>query len=300
MKKSTIIKRLAPTGQVRAGQRVEMDPIHPHSKTNSDKGKAKRRTGKKSTNVELPTVDELEIDHSLNEEGIGFATMKDISDYYGAVKWSWTNYIPAGHLTMIAGIQGQGKSYLAAYLMAVLSGAKQVWPDGTTYTGNTGKVMLIDTEQMRGEYVTRLRLMGVKNKDVIFPIDESDREDMTYTVDLISELFNIKNLATRTKCAGIIIDSLTGGHSINENSSEMKMILQPLSDMAASLQIPVIVIHDLRKRDFRETTKATLEKVRGSVVITKFCRSVMGLYRPGENLNSRVRTSHRTVLRRSA
>lgn len=35
---------------------------------------------------------------------LGFANLSDIHKFYGSIKWSWKNYIPIGHLTMIAGV----------------------------------------------------------------------------------------------------------------------------------------------------------------------------------------------------
>jgi hypothetical protein len=224
-----------------------------------------------------------------NDKTLAYATMKEIYKYFGNIKWSWKNFIPIGHITMIAGAQGQGKSYFAAHIMSVLTGAQEKWPDGKINTSQPGKVVLIDTENMRGEYVVRLMKLGVRGGDVLFPLEMAGSKDMTYTVDLVTGLPQVEGLVTKLNCVGVIVDSLTGGHEFDENKSQMKKILKPLSDMAANLQVPVIVVHDLRKKNALEAPQVTLDKVRGSVVIPKFCRSVMGLYRPNETNQSPTR-----------
>lgn len=49
----------------------------------------------------------------------GFVTLAQVGAFYGSVKWAWPDWIPSGHVTMVAGPQGTGKSYLLAYLAGV-------------------------------------------------------------------------------------------------------------------------------------------------------------------------------------
>jgi len=87
--------------------------------------------------------------------------MEEVRKFFGNVEWAWESYIPIGHLTMLFGPQGVGKSYLAAYLIAVLTGSVPEWPEGQEYSGETGPVLLVETEEMRGEYFTRMNKLGV-------------------------------------------------------------------------------------------------------------------------------------------
>jgi len=79
-----------------------------------------QETGKETIMKERnsePTLNPIEGQADRSEgkgdDILGFANMSDIYNFFGSIKWSWKNYIPIGHLTMIAGVQGQGKSYPA-------------------------------------------------------------------------------------------------------------------------------------------------------------------------------------------
>ena len=252
-----------------------MNQVNAKSKPN--KGKAKRR--KKQ--------DEIQDFEEPFEEGMVCTTMSEVRNYFGDVKWSWYHHIPNGHVTMFVGPQGVGKSYLMAYLIAVLTGSKKNWPDEQPYTGKTGKVLLVETEQMRGEYVTRMTNFKVKDDRVLFPIEEKD--DPTYTVDLITDMNLVEASAKNNNCVAVIIDSLSGGHDLDEKSDNMRKILKILGTMAGRIQKPVIVAHHPRKKSYKESPRVTLDRVRGSSTITQFCRSVIGMYRLSEDQTSVVR-----------
>jgi hypothetical protein len=85
------------------------------------------------------------------------------------------------------------------------------------------------------------------------------------------------------KASAVLIDSLSGGHVLDENSAAMRLLLQKLVALAGGLQRPVIVNHHARKRSQFEAIKLTLDRIRGSSAISQFCRSVVGLYRLEEN-----------------
>ena len=205
------------------------------------------------------------------------SNMSAVEDFYGKTRWAWQRWIPIGLLTMFAGPQGTGKSYLMANVIAVLTGAELKWPDGRLYLGETGPVILIETEHMRGEYVERMRRLGIKNEMLSFPVAAG--EDVTYVVDLTKDMNDVGILAHEIGAVGIIIDSLSGGHAMDENSDKMRLILKNLSDVAGLLQIPLILVHHTRKKSASESSKVTVDRVRGSSTITQFCRSVVGMFR---------------------
>jgi len=99
---------------------------------------------------------------------------------------------------------------------------------------------------MRGEYVTRMTNFKVKDDRVLFPIEEKD--DPTYTVNLIMDMDLVEATANKNNCVAIIIDSLSGGHDLDEKSDNMRRILKILGNMAGRIQKPVIVAHHPRKK----------------------------------------------------
>lgn len=246
----------------------------------------KAQTRKKSQRKRLKKSSEEDAYFNLTKatEGIGLNEMKE---FYGSVEWSWRQWIPRGMMTMVAGPQGTGKSYLMTSLIAVLTGVTKRWPDGRRYRGETGHVILAETEGMRAEYIARLKMADIPTDLVRFPIPP--REHITYTTDLAKDLTGLVELAERIDAVAIIIDSLSGSHKLSEKSDEMRLLLQPLSRAAGVLQIPIILVHHPRKKSPSEAPRVTLDRVRGSSTITQFCRSVIGVYRLVDDLTAPVR-----------
>jgi len=217
------------------------------------------------------TIVQLSEIQSANVGPVEFTTMEQIRQFYGDVKWCWPGWLPIGHVSLIAGPQSVGKSYLAARLMASIAGCAD-WPDGTP-CADARRVILAESEGMKGAYAERLEAMGVQPHWTICPGDE------LYTADLVRDAARIEALARQEGAGAIFVDSLSGGHSMKEDGAEMRRLLTRYSAMAAGLQIPVVLVHHCRKRSELEPVNVTLDRVRGSTTITQFCRSVLALWR---------------------
>jgi archaellum biogenesis ATPase FlaH len=221
----------------------------------------------------------------------GVMHLGDVRSYYGSVEWLWDKWVPRGHATMLAGPQGTGKSFMAAAMMGTMIGGLSTWPDGQPFTGTPGPVLLVDTESMRGEYYDRMTRLGVPeaviNERVIIP---TVNNDPAYILTMPNDLPFVERVAEAHHVSAIVIDSLSGGHTLDENSADMRKILQGLVAIVGRLQCVILVVHHANKRPTGETSRMTLDRVRGSSTITQFCRSVIGLYRPEESdLTSTVR-----------
>jgi len=214
---------------------------------------------------------------------VEFCTSEQIREYYGEVQWAWPGWIPVGHLTMIAGAQGEGKSWLAARLAASFSLQAEEWPDGQQYSDHQGwakerlpgHVLMVETEQLRGAYVERWERAGVQPHWMIW----GPGKEETHLPDLLNDADAIERLAREREAGAIIVDSLSGGHGLKETGAEMRRLLRRYSQMASRLDIPILLVHHVRKRHELESTQVTLDRVRGSTTITQFCRSVIALYR---------------------
>ena len=250
----------------------------PLKKSRFSKAKTRKKKSSESTDEKKYT--------NLTEvtEGVGLSKMKD---FYGSVQWSWKQWIPQGMLTMFVGPQASGKSFLMTSLIAVFTGVEPTWPDGKLYTGETGHVILAETEGMRAEYIERLHVAEIPPNLVRFPIPPD--EHITYATNLAVDLTGIVALAKDLNAVAIIVDSLSGGHKLSEKSDEMRLLLQPLSQAAGVLQIPIILVHHPRKKSPSEAPKITIDRARGSSTITQFCRSVVGVYRLVDDLTAPVR-----------
>ena len=211
----------------------------------------------------------------IEQKPITSLNMTEMGRYFGVVRWVWKDWIPRGHLTILAGDSGVGKSHLAASLIAALTGAAP-FPDGSQVT-EPGKVCLVETEEFRGPYVERLLARGVKANDICFPVLNGDP---TYLLDLVTELPLIAAVAESNTCKAIVVDSLSAGHALDENSADMRGLLKGLAKLAVALDVPMVLVHHVRKRASYETDRITLDRIRGSSTIIQFCRTVCGLWKP--------------------
>lgn len=210
-----------------------------------------------------------------------YVTLADIRTFYGSVRMAWPGWIPAGHVSLIVGPESAGKSYLAAYLAATFAGRLPTWPDGAQFDGVPGPVVLVDTEEMRGAYAERVVAPGVGDDDIL-ALSTPDRS-ACYTPTLPRDLGLLEDLAAERKCSAVVVDSLSGGHALDENSAAMRTLLQGLVGLAGRLRVPVIAVHHTRKRSTMEPVRLSLNRVRGSSTITQFCRSVVAVYRIDED-----------------
>lgn len=202
-----------------------------------------------------------------------------VRSFYGSVKWAWPSWVPAGHLTLFVGPQGSGKSFFMCHLIASLWRGDP-WPDGQPFDAPRGPVLLVDTEEMRGAYAERLAALGIEEDEAL--VIPSPDGSPTYIPRLPKDLPMVRELATLHKCAAIVVDSLGGAHALDENSAAMRSLLQGLSATATTLQMPVVLVHHLRKRSAIEDLAPTLDRIRGSSAISQYCRSVIALYRLDE------------------
>lgn len=201
-------------------------------------------------------------------------TLAAVGAYFGSVQWAWPGWMPKGHVSLLCGPQAVGKSFLAAHLLAVVTAGLPTWPDGAPYQDGPRNVLLVETESMRGAYAERLQTMGGDLSRVHLP-----SSDPTAIPQLPKDLPALTALAQSLRVGLVVVDSLSGGHSLDENGDAMRRVLQGLAAMAATLQVPVTCTHHLRKRSQLEPDRPTLDRVRGSSTISQFARSVIGLWR---------------------
>jgi archaellum biogenesis ATPase FlaH len=212
------------------------------------------------------------------EEDLVTLSMKDIAEFYGSVRWAWNRFVPYGHLTLIVGATGIGKSHFAAGIIAAFTG-NGAFPTGEP-SETPGRVLLVETEEFRGVYAQRLRALGVPDELVVIPTEGGNP---TWVADLNGDGDRLARVAERERCVAIVIDSLSGGHRQDENSSEMRETMSRLAQLASKLDCPVIAVHHLRKRNVQEPVGLTLDRIRGSSTIAQFARSVFGLSVPDKD-----------------
>ena len=197
-----------------------------------------------------------------------------VRDQVSSTEWAWMQWIPKGHLTMIAAQPGKGKSYFCLWLAKIFTHGG-VLPNGTTYTPKQGgKILWCDTESGQGMTLERAASIDLPLEDIYAPLENPF--DPVNLGDL-EHRKRLEKLCDRDEIQIIIIDSLSGAHSKKENDSgEMKEILIWLCGVAQRTNKPIICTHHFNKLNFQDALP-NIDKVRGSSAIIQFFRSIISI-----------------------
>ena len=199
------------------------------------------------------------------------ATLKELAEMLPAIEWLWPSWIPKGFVTMLAGRQGQGKSYLA------LSFARNFlldvpWPDGFRSGKTEKKVLWLDCESAQALLVQRSQEWKLPLDRIVLP----DEPLAPIALEDSGDREKISNIVSRENIPFVVIDSLGGSHGLDVNSNrDMSRVLKPLAALARDKGIALFIVHHVRKRYQWESDLITLDNIMGSLAISQFCRSVI-------------------------
>ncbi len=208
------------------------------------------------------------------------ATWADLGEELTSVTWSWDSWIANGFVTMIVSQSGAGKSTIVTQLAASYIRGDP-WPDRSKYSGETGKVLWIETEAAQAINYQRAINIGLPPDCFVTP--SSDPMQQPYLLD---EAWRerIKQIASRPEIKVIIVDSLSGSHNLDEKGNQAGEIVRWLAQLARDTGKPVIVTHHIRKKNsLSGGIEITLDDVRGSSAQVQYARVVMALDVPDAN-----------------
>lgn len=279
------------------GDRDQIDRLFRQSKLYRDKWETEAYRNHTidtalGSGVELLTVGENEIPGPKSdgyakplESRYGVMGGAKVVAVFGDTKFVWPGHVALGHVSMIVGPQGVGKTRFGAYIAAALTGTLSQWPDGCPCVSKR-RVLLIDTEGMRAEIFAILGKLGCQEGTVVIPTHD---DDPFWIPSFPRDAKVIEQLAVEHQCGAVIIDSLSGGHRLDENNAAMRRVLQSCVDIAIRLQCAMILVHHVNKRREHDSIRVTLDRVRGSSTITQFCRCVIATYRLVDDLTAPTR-----------
>lgn len=204
-------------------------------------------------------------------ELIECATLADVPEIVKSTRWLWPKWLPRGHVSLLVGAPGDGKTTVALDILARLLNGDEL-PDDRP-PEQIDLVMWVDTEGTQAVLATRAEVMGVPMDKVIFPTEKAV-EDLR--LDSKEHWIRFAHAAKVRHPALIVVDTLRGAYSGNENSShEAGKLMKALQILARDTGAAILAIHHTRKlSELAGDAMVTLDRVRGSSAITANARCV--------------------------
>jgi hypothetical protein len=201
------------------------------------------------------------------------------------IPWLWKHRIPTGRLTLVAGVPGQGKSFLTIDAAARISTGRN-WPDG--HPCQQGSVVLVSCEDDPADTIRpRLDacradtervhvLTGVRRND-------SKKKKKSITAFTLADLEPLEcTLQQIDDVRLVVIDPIGSYFGISRDSSsdtEVRSLLSPLADLARQFHVAIVLIAHTRK----SAGMSADETVMGSRAFTGLARAVHHVVRdPGD------------------
>lgn len=215
---------------------------------------------------------------ALAETPLDFPSLAEIAHNYPRPEWLWPQWIPRGSITLLGGVQGAGKGYLALDLAhRIISG--QDFPDGSPVPRPGGPILYVDAENFPDLTNERAEVWGMDRSRLFLMLPDMVQErkliDFTDRVsqDLLIDMMHFLHPEL------VIIDSLSCISSRGENAvEEVRELLGFLNAVAQSQGCGLLLFHHLRKRHpKRRFALVTQDDFRGSSHILAAARSALGL-----------------------
>ena len=217
------------------------------------------------------------------------------------VDWLWLNKVPYGDITVLAGLQKQGKSMVTVYMASVITQGT-LWSDSSTREPGSiilqgrnwcdgspcerGSVIFFAGEDRKEEYVRRLNANGadltkirvLDGADMIDP-NSGKSEEISVSVkslDVIDAAIKLTEKETGLPVRMVVIDPVSNywGNINEKDNVQVRSALHPLQQFFQARRIvPVLVQH------FSKTGgKKAMLRVLGSVALTGIARNTWGVY----------------------
>jgi hypothetical protein len=171
-----------------------------------------------------------------------------------ALRWLWHGRIPLGKLTLLDGDPGLGKSLVTLDLAARVSRGLEM-PDGSRSDlgGPAGVVLLSAEDDIADTIRPRLEAAGADcSRIAILRAVRTRLGDDATPVERIPTLADLAALETAVREVGarlVVIDPVTAyvGATDTHIDAEVRQLLAPLADLAARLEVAILLVRHLRK-----------------------------------------------------
>lgn len=207
------------------------------------------------------------------------------------IRWLWPGRIARGKVTMLAGHPGLGKSQVTASLAAIVTRGG-TWPVDRTQC-ELGSVVFLSAEDDAEDTIRpRLEAAGADLSRCL--ILDAVSDGFTSSGTEIRRSFNLRTdlarlaeaLALLGDVAMVVIDPISAylGGADSHNNAEIRALLAPLSELAASHAAAVVGVSHLNKGGNNEA----LLRVTGSLAFVAAARAAFIVTSDKENPERRL------------
>jgi hypothetical protein len=185
------------------------------------------------------------------------------------IEWLWPGRLARGKHTCIAGEPGTGKSQLTIAVIAALT-TGGLWPCGEG-RASTGNVIILSAEDGAADTITpRLMAAGadLTRVHIVSAVRNADGSRRTLNLQNDLELLERKISEIGNVCL-VVVDPVSSylGKTDSHKNSEVRGVLEPLSEMAERTRVAILSVTHFSKSGANSTTKA-LHRFIGSIAFT--------------------------------
>jgi putative DNA primase/helicase len=201
----------------------------------------------------------------------------------------WRGRLARGKHTCVAGEPGTGKSQLVLAMAATLTTGGE-WPCGEG-RAQTGSVIILSAEDGAADTIVPRLLAAGADLNRVYVISAVRNPDGTRrALNLQSDLELIeKKISEIIDVVLVIIDPVSSylGKTDSHKNSEVRGVLDPLSEMAERMRVAILSVTHFSKSGANNTTKA-LHRFIGSIAFTGAPRAAFAVIDDAEHDGRRL------------
>jgi putative DNA primase/helicase len=191
------------------------------------------------------------------------------------IDWLWPGYLARGHLHILAGDPGCGKTQLVVNLASILSRKGRTFPCGIQNPEEIATLMWSTEDSFTDTLIPRLvgAQCDLSKFHYIHAVESSEGDTTAFNPSIHLDALKIKLATMENRPALLIIDPIANMITGEGNSNpQVRANLSPLVELAQKFKIAILGIHHLSKGT---EGKPLQGRVNGSLAMTALARIVL-------------------------
>ena len=205
------------------------------------------------------------------------------------IQWLWPSRLARGKHTCIAGEPGTGKSQLSIAMIAIVTTGGE-WPCAEGWAPIGSAIILSAEDGAADTIVPRLLAAGadLERVHVVSAVRHTDGSRRSLSLQHDLDLLE-KKIAEVGDVALVVVDPVSSylGKTDSHKNSEVRGVLEPLSEMAERTRVAILSVTHFSKAGSNNTTRA-LHRFIGSIAFTGAPRAAFAVIEDAEDTSRRL------------